>query len=162
MLTLNKSTCLAQMVSYSCFLCGFGSLACKEHSPPAASESRVLVRVYCRDLPVIPGQECCWNLALRRTRRWSRALPYLCTLHELCSLPLVSLLHWLHILFCLPVHFPFLSLCSSCFIEALGHPGLQPVTLPPPQGVCSVCASVLTGSSLSGLCCAPGRRFPTA
>lgn len=154
------------MVSYSCFLCCFGSLDCKEHSLPPASENRVLVRVYYgekegRDLPVIPGQECCWNLPSEGPEDGQGHSPYLCTLHDLCSLPLVSLLHWLHFLFCLPVHFLFLFLCSSCFIEALGHPGLQPVTLPPPQGVCSICASVLTGSSLSELCCAPGRRFPT-
>lgn len=107
MLTLNKSTCLAQMVSYSCFLCGFGSLACKEHSPPAASESRILVRVYCRDLPVIPGQECCWNLPSEGPEDRQG--------HSPTCAPFMSCVLSLWCLCC--VGFTFSSVCPSTFLS---------------------------------------------
>lgn len=74
---------------------------------------------------------------LRGTRRWSRRPPPptdLGTLHGLCSLSLVFLLHWLPILFCLPVHFLIIMVLVL-------HLSIRPSRVqPPPLPVCRASA----------------------
>lgn len=112
---------------------------------------------------MISGQECPWNLASEGPEdsqgHFPRPVHPSWAVFSLFGVSVALASHSL--LSDHPLPFPILMFLML-------HQGVQPsregfsLPLPTLRGICSVCvcASVLTGSSLSGFSCAPGRRSP--